>query len=45
MKRLWNVLAWLTLLAVTSGCTGTERQPECRGPWTPVNVAREGGHG
>ena len=45
MNKCCNLLIWLILLSVTSGCTGSDRRPECRGPWTPVNVTEERGHG
>jgi hypothetical protein len=27
---------------VLAGCAGTERQPQCRGPWVPVNAPAAG---
>lgn len=36
MRLIVMVMLILTAL-VLSGCAGTLRLPQCRGPWTPVN--------
>ena len=38
MKSMTKALLVAALLAVGAGCAGTERQPECHGPWTPINT-------
>ena len=45
MKRRCSALVWCVLVFGLPGCTGTDRQPECRGPWTPVNVSQDPRHG
>ena len=46
MKAVVIALALAALLAGASGCAGTARQPECHGPWTPINSPhQERAHG
>ena len=41
MNRIVPVLLVVALLTGSAGCAGTDRQPECRGPWTPINAAQQ----
>ncbi len=45
MKRMRSALVAMVVLAATSACVGTDRQPECHGPWTPINVVQASRHG
>lgn len=40
----WIIATWL--LVLLSACSTTERLPECRGPWVPLDPIDGGaGHG
>jgi hypothetical protein len=45
VRTVWNLVFSFAMLAALSGCAGTDRQPECRGPWTPVNAVQDRSHG
>lgn len=41
MNRIVPVMLVVALLTGGAGCAATDRQPECHGPWTPINVAQQ----
>ncbi len=41
MKAMLIVLALAAPLAAVAGCAGTDRLPDCHGPWTPINPPQQ----
>jgi Flp pilus assembly protein TadD len=41
VKNAITALLFAALIATASGCATAARQPECRGPWTPINASRQ----
>ena len=42
MNHIVRLLLVVALLTGSAGCAGTDRQPQCHGPWTPINTAQQG---
>ncbi|MBS0393037.1 MAG: hypothetical protein JSR54_00355 [Proteobacteria bacterium] len=45
MRRISAMVLLACTLAIGSGCTTTASQPQCHGPWSPINPQQVKAHG